>query len=498
MTIDLGRSNDFEITADGAALATGFAAASGPTHDGDLSIETRGIEPVPANARYGRPVKLGTLWFGVCVGAPQFLVGALGPVFGLSFWQSFWIIIIGNLFGALAQAYLCSWGPSTGLAQMEVATTAFGRAIKLPAVLNYVTSFGWQGFNNVFGVAAVHQLLGVPIWVGVFACFAGQAALALLGYEAVHLFAKITSAVMAVIFLILTFKILGGAGTTAIAATVKGPDLVGMILLTFVAIVSNSFSWAPYASDYSRYLPVDTSRTKVFLWTFFGCAVALTWIELLGLGVATGINNGGVSGTTAVIQHLMGGDSLLGLVTMAAVYISIVSVSSLDYYTGTLSLQTAGIRFSRPVVLGITAVISFSISMWFLYGGANLPTRAENFLLFIGYWIGPWFGIVVTDWLRRRGQVNTALLGTGKLHSGIPAAIALVLGFISALPFSNTTIGYNYVTANPHSPLRFLLGWVSTNLLHGADLGFPVSCIVGIAVYIILDRTGYSKPRYMT
>ncbi len=478
-------------------MAVGSAAMSGPTHDGDLSIETRGIEPVPANARYGRPAKLGTLWFGVCVGAPNFLVGALGPVFGLSFWQSFWIIVAGNLIGALAQSYVCSWGPSTGLAQMEMATTAFGRAVKLPAILNYITNFGWQGFNNVFGVAAIHQLFGVPLWVGVIACFAGQAGLALLGYEAVHLFAKIVSGVMMVLFVLLTVKILGGAGTTAIAATVHGPDLTGMVLLTFIAIISNSFSWAPYASDYSRYLPANTSRKKVFLWTFFGCVTALIWVQLLGLGVAAGINNGGISGTTAVIQHLMGGNSLLGLLSMIAVFMSIVSVSSLDYYTGTLSLQTAGLHFSRLSVLAITAVISFTVSMWFLYGGADLPTRAENFLLFIGYWIAPWFGIIVVDWIRRKGKVNAMLLSTSKLHSGIPAAIALIVGFIAALPFSNTTIGYNYVTAYPDSPLRFLLGWVSTNLMHGADLGFPVSCIVGILVYITLDREGFRKPRYM-
>jgi NCS1 family nucleobase:cation symporter-1 len=503
MTVDLSERDEFGMTASGeAALAAanfGATSGSGPVRDGDLSIETRGIEPVPVTARYGKAVKLGTLWFGVSAAAPQLLVGALGPAFGLSFWQSFWVIIAGNIAGALATAYMCSWGPSTGLAQLELTTTAFGRAVKLPAILNWISNFGWQGFNSVFGVAAIHALFGVPLWVGVIACFAGQAGLALLGYEAVHQFARIVSIVMTALFVILTFKILSGAGTTAVAATVKGPDLVGMVVLTFMAIASNSFAWSPYASDYSRYLPANTAKAKVFMWTFLGCTVALTWVELLGLGVAAGINNGGVSGTTTVIQQLMGGiGSPLGLISMAAVYISIVSVSSLDIYTGTLSLQTAGVRLSRPVVLGINAVVAFAICMWFLYGGADLASRAENFLLFIGYWIAPWFGIVVVDWVRRGGKVHAALLGDTKhLHSGIPAAIALVVGFISALPFSNTTIGYNFVTANPNSPLRFLLGWVSSNVLHGADLGFPVSCLVGVVIYVLADRTGYLRPRYM-
>jgi NCS1 family nucleobase:cation symporter-1 len=503
MTVNQGNPENFNLTASGeAALAAanfGAASGSGPVRDGDLSIETRGIEPVPATARYGKAAKLGTLWFGVSAAAPSILVGALGPAFGLSFWQTFWVIIAGNVVGSFAQAYLCSWGPSTGLAQLELSTTAFGRAVRLPAILNWISNFGWQGFNSVFGVAAIHALLGVPLWIGVLACFAGQAGLALLGYEAVHQFARITSVVMMAIVLILTVKILGGAGTTAVAATVKGPDLVGTIVLTFMAIASNSFAWAPYASDYSRYLPVDTSKSKVFMWTFFGCVIALVWVELLGLGVAAGINSGGVTGTTTVIEKIMGGSgSVLGLISMAAIYISIVSVSSLDIYTGTLSLQTAGVRLSRPLVVGINAVVAFGICMWFLYGGADLASRAENFLLFIGYWIAPWFGIIVVDWVRRRGNVHAAVLGDTKhLHSGAGAAIALVVGFISALPFSNTTIGYNFVTANPHSPLRFLLGWVSTNVLHGADLGFPVSCVVGIVLYVLLDRTGYLHPRYM-
>jgi len=166
-----------------------------------------------------------------------------------------------------------------------------------------------------------------------------------------------------------------------------------------------------------------------------------------------------------------------------------VAVNALNDYTGSLSLQAAGLRIRRPVAAVVTGIASFALSMWFLYGSASLPNKAENFLLFIVYWISAWLGIVVVDWIRRRGRVDTARLGSlATLHSGVAAMVAFVVGFLASIPFSNTSFGYNYVTSNPDSFLRFFLGWFPSHGLHQADLGFLVGFVVSAAVYALLDR----------
>ena len=291
------------------------------------------------------------------------------------------------------------------------------------------------------------------------------------------------------VFVVLTWHILHGAGTTQVPNTLHGAAAVGSGILVFMAIMSMAAGWAPYASDYSRYLPAGTNPWRAFGWTFAACTLALSWVQILGLSVASAIIAGGASGTTQVLWSIMGGHGVWGSLTLAAVFLSTIGMGALNGYTGSLSLQTAGVRLPRLLIVCLLGVLTFCISLWFLYGGQDLPTRAQSFLLFIGYWISPWLGIVITDWVKRKGQLQASSLNQRtELPSGFPASLAFILGFVLALPFSNTTIGSDFVTAHPDSPLRFLLGWVSTNVLAGADIGFPVGLVVAVVTYLAADR----------
>ena len=55
-----------------------------PTHEGDLSIEAHGMEPVPASARYGSVGRLFTVWFTPNLVPAAFLVGTLAAAVGAS------------------------------------------------------------------------------------------------------------------------------------------------------------------------------------------------------------------------------------------------------------------------------------------------------------------------------------------------------------------------------------------------------------------------------
>ena len=49
---------------------------------------------------------------------------------------------------------------------------------------------------------------------------------------------------------------------------------------------SLAVSWASYAADFSRYLPADSSRGRVFGFTFAG--LVLSYIFVQGIGIAAG------------------------------------------------------------------------------------------------------------------------------------------------------------------------------------------------------------------
>ena len=87
------------------------------------------------------------------------------------------------------------------------------------------------------------------------------------------------------------------------------------------------------------------------------------------------------------------------------------------------------------------------------------------------------------------GAVNTAAIQSdAQLPVGVPALIAFLVGFVSALPFSDTTIGYNFVVGHPHSWIRYLLGQFSISTLHGADVGFFISFVVSVTIYVLLTH----------
>src|SRR5438477_11473555 len=110
-----------------------------PTHAGDLSIEGRGIEPIPETARYGSLGRIFTVWFTPNLVPAAFFVGTLAAAdfIGLGWWAGLAAIVIGNVIGAGLVGLLSAMGPQSGMAQIPASRLPFGKAIVVPAVINW-------------------------------------------------------------------------------------------------------------------------------------------------------------------------------------------------------------------------------------------------------------------------------------------------------------------------------------------------------------------------
>ena len=450
------------------------------TDAGPGLIETRGIGAVPADARYGSPFKLGTLWFGSQLSAANMLLGALGPALGLDLPTSALIIISANVAGGLFPAYASMIGPAVGRGQMDASGAVFGGFNRVPALILWVTTVGWGGLNALFGIVAVSLLLGIPLSWGIVLCFLGQITLSIMGHEAVHRFAKMLSVVMALIFIVMTWRILAGGHHPAATTLAVGNNRFASIVVVFMAQMSAVMTWAPFASDYSRYLPASTRRLSIFGWAFAGSTFSAMWVELLGLLVAGLVIQAGIMGTPSAMQALMGGHSVLGTVTLLAVFLNSLCTNAIDYYTGGLSLQVAGIRLPRPMVVAGMGLLTFFVSLWFLYGGSNLLDRSESFLLLVGYWVTPWCAVIFVDW--QLGGAGRA----AETQRGGAAITAFLVGCATSLPFSRTDLGDALYASAPHSPLTWLFGGASRLWLHGADVGFVAGFVAALILYAAL------------
>ena len=277
-----------------------------PTREGDLSIEGRGMAPIPESARYGSVGRIFTVWFTPNLVPAAFFIGTLVTLdfLKLGFVTGLLAIIVGNLLGSFFVALLSTMGPKLGLAQMPAARLPFGKSIVVPGLLNWLSTIGWDGINSLFGAYALTILIpGLPFVVGLLVIVLCQGVLGIVGYEAIHTFEKWAALVLGVMFVVLTIAILGKADTS-LTDGFSGADQVGAFIAMVAIVASFVLAWALYASDYSRYLPSNTSTRQVFWYTLAGMTIASAWLEILGLLVA-GKATGGESSQT--IYDVLGG-----------------------------------------------------------------------------------------------------------------------------------------------------------------------------------------------
>ena len=449
-----------------AGLLTGQGM---PSREGDLTIEGHGMEPIPVSARYGSVNRLFTVWFSPNLVPAAFFVGTLAAAdfIGLGWWAGLAAIVVGNVIGAGLVAYISAMGPQTGMAQIPASRLPFGKSIVVPAVINWLSTIAWDAINAFFGAYAISVVTGdvVPFPVGLLIVVACQAALSIVGYEAIHTFEKWAAIGLAILFAVVTIAVLGKMNFSL--ANGEAAGIGSFVLMTTIA-GSFNLAWALYASDYSRYLPETTSRSQIFSRTFLGLALSAIWIEALGLAVVGAL--GSETDTVHQIYGLIGG-GIVGILAMVAIFFGTVAVNSMNDYTGSLSLLAAGIRVPRPISAGIVAVLSFLATLYLYYN--NFSSTVENYLLVITYWIGPWAAIVIIDWRRRGASIDGSKAVTfSMLPSGLNALVALIVGFAVSIPFMNQTL--------------FVGPFV--NALGGADVAYFVGFIVAAIVYWILEN----------
>ena len=461
-----------------AGLLTGQGM---PSREGDMTNEGHGMDPIPEAARYGSVSRVFTVWFTPNLVPAAFFLGTLAAAsfIGLGFWTSFAAIVVGNLVGSVLVGALATMGPKTGMAQMPLARLAYGKSIVVPGLLNWISCIGWDGINSVFGAAAISILTGLPFIVSLLVIVVLQGLLGILGYEAIHTFEKYMAIVLGAMFLVLTVAIAGEAGgALSRADTVSGLDQIGSFILYSTIIASFVLAWALYASDYTRYLPASTDSSKVFWWTVVGLTLSAGWIEVLGMFVADKATEGGAVDT---INSILSGTPLAAL-AMLAIGIGTVAVNAMNDYTGSLSLQAAGIRVPRVYSAIVVAVLGFGVTLWL--NSENLVTKIENILLFLSYWIAPWAAVVLADWRLRGGRADVnRLVNFSALPSGTLALLAAVVGFLVSLPFQTSTLGGEIATTT-----GLPINTIAANNLHYADIAYVIGFVVSYVIYLLVAR----------
>jgi nucleobase:cation symporter-1, NCS1 family len=446
------------------------------TDGGGQIIERRAIEYIPPAERHGRPNTLFTIWFASNAQITAVATGLLATVvFGLSLPWSIAAILIGNLVGCLFMAYHSVQGPRLGMPQMIQSRAQFGMfGAVLPILAVVLMYIGFFTSSAILGGEALSRLLHVSTDWGIVLCDAITLVMAWIGYDLIHRYDRWASVLFAAVFIAITVKML----TLTRPAYHGHADSAASVLLAISVFVSWQITWAPYVSDYSRYLPQDTPASRTFWYTYAGSAIGACWFMVIGaLGGALApdaisANTAGYfAGLFPAVQWLILLTAVLGIFA--------ANVENLygPFLAGAAALSPSGRVGSAPLArLLAAAAVAILGTLFGILASAHFLTDLSNFVLFLLYFMIPWTAINLTDYyLVRRGRYDVAdVFRTDGRYGRVNwwGVGIYVLTVLVEIPFVNSSLY--------EGPIARSLG--------GADISWIVGFVIAGGLYYLAAR----------
>ncbi|MGH7579738.1 MAG: cytosine permease, partial [Gemmatimonadales bacterium] len=134
--------------------------APGPLLNADLA-------PTPLAARTWGRWHIASLWVGLSVCIPTYMLSASMIQAGITWWQSLLVIFAGNAIVLVPMIINAHAGTRYGIPFPVYARAAYGpRGAHLPSLLRAVVACGWFGIQAWIGGEALHTLFTslIPAW----------------------------------------------------------------------------------------------------------------------------------------------------------------------------------------------------------------------------------------------------------------------------------------------------------------------------------------------
>jgi NCS1 nucleoside transporter family len=458
-----------------------------PAAAAELRPDVHSIEPIPEKDKDSTGPQQMWIWAGANIAPINWALGALGIVLKLGLLETIAVIVVGNIVGCAIFAAFTVMGHKTGVNQMVLCRSAFGRrGAYLPSALMFVMTLGWIGVNTYFPVKIAVAILGQfgmsDTWltnlVVVTVVMVLQVLIGLYGFYAIRTFEKYTVPVTAAIMVLMSILAWSRPGVVNWGLTSSLPPgaHLAMLSLLMTAIgVGWGISWVTWASDYSRFVPRTQSSASVFWYSYVGMFIPTVWLAILGATVASVTQD---TDPAKMVSAVFGGT--MSLLVLLMVLHGPIATNILNVYSAALAALSMGIRLSRTAMALIAGVVGYLVTIYFVFQ-PSFAKAFDNWMISLLLWMSPWAGVVLADFfVKRRGHIDVAELyrepersAYGDVNWG--GIAAFVAGLIAGW-----TVEDGLVPA--------LQGPISTRLLGGADLSWLVGIVVAGGVYLAVSR----------
>jgi len=462
------------------------AIAPGPLANADLL-------PTPVERRTWNTWHIASLWVGMSVCIPTYMLAASMIGAGMTWRQSLIAILLGNVIVLAPMVINAHAGTRYGIPFPVYARAAFGTTgAHIPSLLRSVVACGWFGIQTWVGGLAIHALVGIlwPAWPALGGDWR------FMGYGLPHFAAFLTfwlinmyfvwagtdsikwlETVSAPLLIVMGLALLGwaaaragGLGTVLAQADAlhrPGAATGGRFVLTvFVPWVTAMVGfWATLSlniPDFTRFARSQRDQmagqalgllTTMPLFAFIGVAVTSATVILYGEAIWNPVDL--LSRLTAE-----SGSPLLGIVALVAVLVATLTTNIAANVVAPANSFSALRPRRVSFRLGglIAGLIGIGIFPW------KLLDRYQTWLIGYSGLLGAVAGVIVCDYLViRRGRLDVpdlyAVDGRYAYSGGVNgrAVLALAAGVLAAL------------AGLAHPAVRFLFdgAWFSAALVAG-------------------------------
>jgi NCS1 family nucleobase:cation symporter-1 len=291
---------------------------------------------------------------------------------------------------------------------------------------------------------------------------------------------QVTIAITALSIIVMFIQALRFGSLPANETSMHAPTL-GLFVGAAALLVIDMLSWAPFVSDYTRYLPVNTNGKRLFWAIYSGNVIATILACSVGAYLAALLPKLTEEGPIPAIAKISGKWALVVMV------LSLINSDTLNGYTGAFQVLALGNMWRRfksvSVMLRVVpfvAIMAVGAAIACI-GYNNFVNNLSNFLQVLLAVFIPWSAVNLADYfLVRRGNYDvTAFFIPDGIYGRVAwrGLLAYAVGLAAEWPFISQ-VDYT-------GPM--------VKYLDGADISWIVGFFVAAIVFLVLVMTSPSE-----
>ena len=271
---------------------------------------------------------------------------------------------------------------------MVLSRAAFGvNGQKVPGIVSWLTSIGWETFLSIMAVLATNTVLrqlgadpGTAVTiiatVIVAALIVGAS---VLGYHTIMRLQSVLTWLTGAVTIVYAVLAIPHIDLDAVRAIPAGPAsaVVGALVM---AMTGFGLGWINIAADWSRYQRRYTSDGAIIFWNTFGGSIATVVLIIFGLLLA---------GSDESLANAIAEDPIGALAVILPTWVlipflitavlALVSGAVLGIYSSGLTLITLDINIPRPAAAAIDGVILTAGTSWAGILIADIFSRSQDY-----------------------------------------------------------------------------------------------------------------------